>query len=201
MTVKANFYAGLTTIMESFSTKEQCRRLFRKHRASLSDQRRQEGKANLEREIQGIAIAHERILSYASFGDELDTSGLNTWLASHHKLVLPRTESELSAPTLTLFHVEHPENQMELSQWKISEPIPHRCIQVALSQISLILIPGLAYDRQGHRLGYGRGFYDRLLTQLSPKVRTIGVGYKEQLSETDLPVDSWDQRVQTVLLC
>ncbi len=68
--------------------------------------------------------------------------------------------------------------------------------QVQPSEIDLFLVPGLAFDRSGVRLGYGKGFYDQLLRQRSPQSTTIGLAFSGQVYETvphdprfDVPVD------------
>lgn len=70
---------------------------------------------------------------------------------------------------------------------------------VNLLQIDCILVPGLGFDREKTRLGYGKGYYDRFLKNVNA-VPTIGIGFKEQLCTELLPKDSWDIPVQELLL-
>lgn len=72
-------------------------------------------------------------------------------------------------------------------------------LDVPLKQIDCILVPGLGFDRERHRIGYGKGYYDRFLAQIGP-IHTIGVGFKEQLWDELLPRDSWDIPVQELIL-
>lgn len=67
------------------------------------------------------------------------------------------------------------------------------------SQIDCILVPGVGFDREHFRIGYGKGFYDRLLARYK-SLFTIGVGFKEQLFEELLPRDPWDIAVQKLKL-
>lgn len=67
-----------------------------------------------------------------------------------------------------------------------------------MDDIDLILVPGLAFTDEGHRLGRGGGFYDRLLQQYFGK--SIGVCFKEQLLD-ELPFENHDQMVDTVVSC
>ena len=82
--------------------------------------------------------------------------------------------------------------------YPVYEPDPRICPLADLSTIKAILVPGLAFDAQHYRLGYGKGHYDRFLSGVS--MRTIGVGFKEQLSPELLPRDSWDVPVQELFL-
>jgi 5-formyltetrahydrofolate cyclo-ligase len=82
----------------------------------------------------------------------------------------------------------------------ILEPDPTLAPALDMQEASHIcaLIPGLAFDKQHHRLGYGKGHFDQLLANTSCK--TIGIGFKEQLLEEMLPVESHDQKLDDVML-
>ena len=72
-------------------------------------------------------------------------------------------------------------------------------MQVPLEKISCILVPGLGFDRKKDRIGYGKGFYDRFLLK-AKHILTVGVGFQEQLLETNLPRDPWDISLDQLLL-
>ncbi len=63
--------------------------------------------------------------------------------------------------------------------------------------IDLIFVPGISFDRIGHRIGYGKGYYDRLL-QANGHARTVGVCFDECFVDR-LPADSWDVQVECVV--
>jgi 5,10-methenyltetrahydrofolate synthetase len=64
-------------------------------------------------------------------------------------------------------------------------------------EVSVILVPGLAFTAQGARLGRGAGFYDRFL-RLHPSALRVGIGFQNQIAEF-LPEEEWDERVDIVL--
>ena len=66
------------------------------------------------------------------------------------------------------------------------------------AQIDLVLVPGVAFDLSGGRLGRGGGFYDRFLGQLSPKAATIGVCFDWQIVDS-IPCDQLDVPVKAVI--
>lgn len=70
--------------------------------------------------------------------------------------------------------------------------------EIAPEQLDLIVLPGLGFDRQGRRLGYGGGFYDRFLARVGARVTTVGVGFDGQLL-AGLPADPHDQPVHMVV--
>ncbi|MDE6333863.1 MAG: 5-formyltetrahydrofolate cyclo-ligase, partial [Muribaculaceae bacterium] len=67
---------------------------------------------------------------------------------------------------------------------------------VDISSIELIIVPGVAYDTRGNRIGRGKGFYDRLLQDT--KAVTMGVGYSCQLCD-DIEPDAFDVPVHYVI--
>jgi 5-formyltetrahydrofolate cyclo-ligase len=69
---------------------------------------------------------------------------------------------------------------------------------IAPEEIDLFVVPGVAFDLVGHRLGYGRGFYDRALGQCPAKTVKVGFSYDFQVVDA-LPVRPHDQRL-TVLI-
>jgi 5-formyltetrahydrofolate cyclo-ligase len=72
------------------------------------------------------------------------------------------------------------------------EPLPIR----NTSNIDLLIVPGIAFDRMGHRLGYGRGYFDRYLSQAKPHF-SIGLAYNFQMVES-LPHYSHDQKLDAI---
>jgi 5-formyltetrahydrofolate cyclo-ligase len=64
--------------------------------------------------------------------------------------------------------------------------------------VQLLLVPGLAFDDHGYRIGYGRGFYDALLARVSEEVLTVGVGFEAQMHQS-VPLDPHDWPVQALL--
>lgn len=105
----------------------------------------------------------EHVLTYLAFGDELDLSGL-----SGKHLYTTRTAhgGALTVHALSGGLERHP-----YGFWQPGEDSP----AVALARLELLLVPGLAFDPSGTRLGYGKGFYDRLLSGVGAGVPVVGV--------------------------
>lgn len=69
---------------------------------------------------------------------------------------------------------------------------PHGAPLTAIERIDLLVAPGLGFDRRGHRLGRGAGFYDRFLIRLPVTCTACGLGLEEQLTDA-LPAEAHDQ--------
>jgi len=88
----------------------------------------------------------------------------------HISISIPRINDETSL--LDNFFYEGPE-QLEKNTWGILEPM--QGIPTPLEKIDVVLVPLLAADEQGHRVGYGRGFYDKFLNTAPKGIRKIGL--------------------------
>lgn len=106
----------------------------------------------------------EHVLTYLAFGAELDLAELG---GKHFYATRTRRDGLLSVHALAGELERHPHGFLEPSK---DSP------EVELEQLDLLLVPGLAFDHSGTRLGYGKGFYDRLLAGVSPGVPVVGVG-------------------------
>jgi 5-formyltetrahydrofolate cyclo-ligase len=71
--------------------------------------------------------------------------------------------------------------------------------QVATECLDVVVVPGIAFDRSGGRLGQGGGWYDRALAALCPRAVVIGVCFECQLAATSLPFEEHDRRAGVVL--
>ena len=129
------------------------------------------------------------VLAYTSFRQEPDLSPLFTTKESWG---LPRCVGKS-----LVWHRWQPSEPLEKGAYGILEPNANSPTLEA-QDVDLILIPGVGCDRQGYRLGYGGGFYDRMLS--SPQWQnkpTIGIFFEFALV-SELPVDSWDIPLQGV---
>jgi 5-formyltetrahydrofolate cyclo-ligase len=91
--------------------------------------------------------------------------------------------------------VKNPQNDVGPGQFGIREP-KASCTEIPLERLGLILVPGVAFDPHGRRLGRGRGYYDRLLAEVHGI--KCGVAFDEQLVDT-VPADRLDVRMDFVL--
>lgn len=133
--------------------------------------------------------AADCILLYCSLPDEVSTEEFIARWQGRKRIVLPLVSGN------SLLLKEYVPGRMHSGFKFIQEPdadLP----DVPASEIGFAVIPGVAFDAEGYRLGRGRGFYDRLLPSLS--CPCYGVCWSCQLV-SDLPRDSWDIRLSGVI--
>jgi 5,10-methenyltetrahydrofolate synthetase len=137
-------------------------------------------------------------LAYVSFGSELETRPfLEEVLASGRALVLPRVER--AARRLALHRVRDLDAELEPGTWGILEPVPGRCPPAPPGEIDFVLVPGLVFDPDGGRIGYGAGYYDRLLAAWPPPVPPLVAAAFELQVVPAVPVLPADHRVDLVV--
>ena len=124
---------------------------------------------------------------------EVDTEILMTLLMGKNKqIVVPKMLSE----TIDLEHYLLTEETIfQPNNWGIPEPKNGK--QIKESAIEVVFVPLLAVDQQGHRVGYGKGFYDRFLAKCSPTCIKIGIGFWEpigvieDITPTDIALNTY----------
>ena len=136
------------------------------------------------------------VCAYASFGSEFDSAAFCAdVVASGKRLLLPRINR--AARMLELREVGKLDSDLVAGVWGIREPA-ERCPMVPPSAVEFLLVPGVAFTALGERLGYGGGFYDRLLAGLNAKTPRIAAAFDLQIVES-IPAGPGDQRVHLVV--
>jgi len=179
------------------SAKASLRQQVRTRLNALSSQPR----ATASREIcsrlrqQAIWQTAGSILFFAPMADEPDIWPLvEESLASGKTAALPRFSAERSA--YAAGQVRDLEQDIRIGRFQVREPAV-TCPEVALSQFDLILVPGVAFDRQGRRLGRGKGYYDRWLRDAQGTL-LCGVAFDEQWLD-EIPAEAHDITMQRVV--
>jgi len=171
--------------------KKQLRIKSKEIRTSLGEDYRQKASLMICKHIEAWPVFHETkvILAYLPMRGEVNLEPL---LARHpdKSWLVPRIVDKGNM----LFHPYDP-NRLMRHPFGMLEPDPTLPI-VPANQVNLVLVPGLAYDLHGWRLGYGGGFYDRFLSEQPTCIR-LGVTY-QALVLTDLPHQEYDIPVQYI---
>ncbi|MCD6050833.1 MAG: 5-formyltetrahydrofolate cyclo-ligase [Verrucomicrobia bacterium] len=136
----------------------------------------------------------QRILMFYPLNDEPDIAPLFTQaLAAGKTIALPRYNSSLGVYEAAL--IRNLTEDLVPGRFGVREPSPN-CPAVPLNQLDLTLVPGIAFDASGRRLGRGKGFYDRLL----PGTTGMKLGLAFDWQESDaLPAEPHDVELDAVL--
>jgi 5-formyltetrahydrofolate cyclo-ligase len=142
-----------------------------------------------------LGVKPEAIVSgFAAIRDEINPAPLMAWLqAEGFRLALPVMQGK-GKPLL--MRSWSPGDVMAPAAWGIAEPMDDK----PEVDPDVVLVPLLAFDVRGHRLGYGGGFYDRTLSRLrkTKPIIAVGLAYDEQRVDA-VPVESYDQKLDWVL--
>ena len=131
------------------------------------------------------------IYAYADVRHEVSTRGvIDAALAEGKKVALPRVDGQ----NMDFYYIES-YNDMESGYFGLEEP--KRECPIASEKTALILVPGVAFTREGDRVGYGGGFYDRFFER-EPDHPTIGLAFGFQIYP-QLPLEPTDRRVDAVI--
>ncbi len=129
------------------------------------------------------------IMLFLSLESEVETSTLaiQAWTAGK-RIAVPRVfwEERAIAPV----EIQSLDFSSQGKPAGPREPVHGKL--VSLGQIDLVVVPGIAFDRRGHRLGRGQGFYDRFLAQKDLRARRIALCFQEQVLQQELPIEPHD---------
>ena len=143
------------------------------------------------------------ILFYASFRSEADTiKAIQNTLKLKKRVALPVVDTEHKQ--LKLYEI-HDISELSAGYMGIPEPVAARALNMSLNEIDIEIIPGIGFDLKGNRLGYGAGYYDKLLSHKSKRlsktkgrITTIALAFEEQIAGK-IPSEPHDIRVDLIV--
>lgn len=162
--------------------RQQLRNDVKRRRLELSSIEISKRSAMIVKVLRGLDEIREAttIMAYVAFGGEADINGF--WQAEMEQgktIVLPRIREKRLEPVRFLGW-----DSMQIGNFGIQEPLGE---PFPFEEIEAVLVPGLVFDRQGNRLGFGKGYYDRFLPQLPPTAFFCGIAYDFQVVEDTFP--------------
>lgn len=179
-------------------TKKELRKQYKEKRNSLSESEYQQ---RCERIVEKVlenfdfsTIHYLHLFLPIRIQKEIDTFPLIEQLQLKYpqlQLVVPRVVPNSFEMEQYLYDAA----TITLSEWGIPEPMPDSSQKVSPQKIDTVLLPLLVFDEKGNRVGYGKGFYDRFLTECRPEVQKIGLCLEEavplieEVGEWDIPLD------------
>ena len=172
------------------------RKNFRTARSALAHSARAAAEAQINTTLWQMIAAEKptTICAYLGRGGEVELGSIcDPQLHRSTRLALPRVAGKEMH-----FHLYQVGDELLANQWDILEP-ESTALKVPASNIDLMLLPLVAFDAQGNRLGMGGGYYDRYLAELAKPPRLVGVAFALQQTEHLLPSEAWDIPLDAVV--
>jgi 5-formyltetrahydrofolate cyclo-ligase len=138
------------------------------------------------------------VLGYLNFGAEFAAEiFVRQALADGKQVLLPKVNRDTKQ--LEIYRVNDLAQDVAPGLWDIREPLLERCDKIEdLSSIDFILLPGVAFARDGSRIGYGGGFYDKLLARMSHQPALVAALFSMQLIDC-IEISEFDRAVQWLI--
>ena len=137
------------------------------------------------------------VLLYVNGKNEVDTRNILKKAFDYGKIIiLPVFDAEKGR--VRLLKVDDPSRDLVKGSRGLFEPNPQRCREVPLECIDIAIIPGIAVDEKGGRLGGGDGNYDRLIPQLPITTRKVSLVLEDQVVP-QIPAESHDKHVDIII--
>ncbi len=170
--------------------KKEIRRKIKALRTMLSEEEKLSAAEQVFARLEQTAafLMADHILMYHSLPDELQTQRFLAKWSDRKHFYLPRVNG------VNLEILPFDQSRLELGSFHIEEPTGDDTVEP--EQIEMVVVPAVAYDRRGNRLGRGKGFYDRFLA--NTRATKVGVGYEFQLFD-ELPAEPHDIPMDIVI--
>ena len=170
--------------------KKQLKETILEKRDSLSNQELTENSKKIEDNLFNLDSYKKSrtVMLFVSFNNEVNTHDMIKKSFGKKNVVIPKVMQHEIEPSLILDF----DNLVPSGKFNILEPI--EIMKIAYKNIDLVVVPGIVFDREGHRIGYGFGYYDKFLKKV-PKAVKIGLCFDFQVVDKipnevhDVPVD------------
>lgn len=141
---------------------------------------------------------YNNIMIFVSFRNEIYTHDLiKKWLTEEEKnIYVPYIESDIDQ--MEISQISNFEKDLEPGVYNILEPTKEVKNKNERIDLDIIVVPGLVFTKDGYRIGYGGGYYDKFLSEVSSKVKKVGIVYSDFVVD-DLPVDDHDLPVDLIM--
>ena len=135
------------------------------------------------------------IALYKNLLSEVDTSELINYSINMNKIVaLPRVKEN----KMFFYKISSLKDTLIKSEFGIEEPVEDKINLMDITNIDLVIVPGICFDREKNRLGFGKGYYDRVLSKIN--VKTIAICFSKQILEKKiLPTNNNDIKMQQII--
>jgi len=140
-----------------------------------------------------------RLLCYAAIGGEVQTRGILERALSDGKKVFVPVVTDKSRRHMVVAQVKDLEKDLaHQGHYGIAHPLKLSSREISPGTLDLVILPGVAFDGQGNRLGRGGGYFDRFLERVPARIPRVGLAFRFQVV-AKLPSEAHDQPVDRVI--
>ena len=145
-------------------------------------------------QIEEYQHAHT-VLFYVSFGSEVDTHEMITQSINQRKqVIIPKTDTKNN----NLFLYEYTSiHDLRPGTYGVLEPYSNLSNCISCNEVELVIVPGVVFDVKGNRIGYGKGYYDSLLSTMK-LIKKIGLAFELQIID-EIPAEKHDIKLDSII--
>ncbi len=175
--------------------KEKLRKQIKEKRTEITKEENRKKSKKIKERLLGLKEYRDAkiVLFYVSYDGEVFTHDMIKEALDDKKVVVPISNKKNCSLSLSM--LENWED-LEEGSYGILEPRKDCIKEISIDEIDLIIVPGVAFDLNGNRLGHGKGYYDRLLEKT--KAISIGLAFEFQIVK-DIPTDGNDVPVDIIV--
>lgn len=141
-------------------------------------------------------VKSKNVMVYMDFKNEVSTNLIINYLLKSDKgVIIPITIS--GTRNMILSQLLDPNKELERNSYGILEPKPQYIRKANPELLDLVIVPGVAFDISGYRIGYGGGYYDTFFNKLAKPIISIALAFDLQIVES-VPVEDHDRPVNYI---
>ena len=175
--------------------KEKLRKQIKEKRTEITKEENRKKSKKIKERLLGLKEYRDAkiVLFYVSYDGEVFTHEMIKQALKEKKVVVPISNKEENTLSLSILESW---DDLELGSYDILEPKKECIREISIDKIDLIIVPGVAFDLSGNRVGHGKGYYDKLLEKT--KAITVGLAFEFQLVE-NIPTEPHDKPVDIII--
>jgi len=137
------------------------------------------------------------IFIYMDFNNEVKTFDLiKEMIKEKRRVVIPYTD--IKNTVIIPVEIKDIDNDLNLSSFGYLEPKIEKILQVEPKEFDLIIVPGVAFDKSLNRVGFGKGYYDRILSKKRNDVKAVAIAYEFQVLD-EVPMEKHDIKMDMII--
>ena len=171
-------------------TKQELRNTYKKIREEVPNKNIKSEKIASSLLSSNICQKANTVCIYVNMLNEVNTTNIIEYLLKNNKIVgVPVIKNDI----VEFYKINSLDELTNTANFGIKEPLPSPALLINKKDIDLIIVPGVCFDLENNRLGFGKGYYDKYLIDLPTKAMKIGICFEKQIIKNALlPIEEHD---------